>query len=166
MTRECLPSRPEVSYPPPMRTTLAALAFGVVVLLGSAAQAQVSPGQPQLFTIEGIVAPDQATANKVGYDPISIGFQGGGTQVWLGVVAARSLDGDSFQGKEMIESLLPKSPNLLVDGPKELVSQLQSAPNGSRLVVQGMLVPASRIWMISSVKTLPAGAKPPVGMGN
>jgi len=149
-----------------MRTAIAALALGIVVLLGSAAQAQFSPGQPQLFTIEGIVAPDQATAQKVGYDGLSIGFQGGGAQKWLGVVAARSLDGDSFQGKELVETLLPKSPNLLVDGPKDVVAKLQNAANGSRVVVQGMLIPATRNWMIDSVKTLPAGAPAPPGMGN
>ena len=149
-----------------MRTAIAALALGVVVLWGTTAQAQWSPGQPQLFTIEGIVAPDQATANKVGYDPLSIGFQGSDKQVWLGVLGARSLDGDSFQGREVVESLMPKSPNLLADGPKDLVAQLQGAPNGTRVVVQGMLIPASRNYMISSVKTLPAKAPAPAGLGN
>jgi hypothetical protein len=147
-----------------MRTAIAALTLGVVVLLGASVQAQVSPGQPQLFTIEGIVAPDQPTANKIGYDPLEIGFLNGNATKWLGVVAARSLDGDSFQGKEMIESLLPKSPNVLVDGPKDLVAQLQNAPNGARIVVEGMLIPTSRNWMISMVKTLPPGAKAPAGM--
>ena len=150
-----------------MRTAIAALALGVVVLWGTtAAQAQWSPGQPQLFTIEGIVAPDQATANKVGYDPLSIGFQGSDKQVWLGVLGARSLDGDSFQGREVVETLMPQSPNLLADGPKDLVAQLQGAPNGTRVVVQGMLIPATRNYMISSVKTLPAKAPAPAGLGN
>lgn len=149
-----------------MRTAIAAVALGMGILLGATAQAQWSPGQPQLFTIEGIVAPDQATADKVGYDPISIGFQDGGAQKWLGVVAARSLDGDSFQGREVVESLMPKKPNLLVSGPKDVVATLKDAPNGARIVVRGMLVPASRNWMIDSVKTLPASAPPPAGMGD
>ena len=151
-----------------MRSAISTVILSAVVLLGSNVRAQVSPGQPQLFTIEGILAPDQPTANKIGYDPLSIGFQGSnaGTTRWLGVVAARSLDGDSFQGKEMVETLLPKSPNVLVDGPKEIVSKLLAAPNGSKLVMQGMLIPESRIWMLSSVKLLSANAPAPPGMGN
>ena len=151
-----------------MRSAISAVVVSAVVLLGSSAKAQFSAGQPQLFTIEGILAPDQPTANKVGYDPLSIGFQGSnaGTTRWLGVVAARSLDGDSFQGKELVETLLPKSPNVLVDGPKDVVAKLLGAPNGSKIVMQGMLIPASRNWMLDSVKLLPASAPPPAGMGN
>jgi hypothetical protein len=141
-----------------LRSVVRSIASILVLGLVAPAHGQVSPGQPQLFTIEGIVAPDQATADKVGYDPVSIGFEGGSGLRWLGVVAARSLQGDSFQGKEMIETLLPNSPNLLVTGPSEVVSKLQKAPNGSRVVAQGMLIPATRNWMLEKVDILPAPA--------
>ena len=132
--------------------------IAAVLLLGLVATAhgQVSPGQPQLFTVEGILAPDQATADKVGYDPVSIGFEGGTGIRWLGVVAARSLQGDSFQGHEMVDSLLPNKPTFLAMGPPEIVSKLGKAPNGSRVVIQGTLTPLTRNWMLDKVDILPA----------
>ncbi|HWP65079.1 MAG TPA: hypothetical protein VNO26_04090 [Candidatus Limnocylindria bacterium] len=143
-----------------MRSAIAAVLLATVVLARGDAAAQVSAGQPQLLTIEGILAPDQAAADKVGYDPLSLGFKGGESRRWLGVVAARSLQGDAFRGKEMIEHLLPNQPNLLVSGDAELVAKLQNAPDGSRVVVQGILVPQSRNWMIDKVDVVPAPAKP------
>jgi len=138
--------------PSPLRSIAVATVLGLV----AAAHGQVSPGQPQLFTVAGILAPDQAAADKVGYDPVSIGFPGGGTIRWLGVVGAHSLQGDSFQGHEMIESLLPNKPTFLAAGPAEIVSKLEKAPSGSRVVVQGMLTPLTRNWVLDKVDVLPA----------
>ena len=131
-----------------------------MLCLPAVSRAQVSVGQPQLFTIEAILAPDRATADKVGYDPLSIGFQGGtpGDVRWIGVVAARSLQGDSFQGKQVVENLLAKTPNLLADGPAEIVSRLRAAPNGGRIVLQGILSPPTRIYMLDKVDVLAAPA--------
>jgi hypothetical protein len=159
MTRRRLPSAAEVSYRRPMRSAIRSIAL-LMLCLPAVSRAQVSVGQPQLFTIEAILAPDQATADKVGYDPLSIGFQGGsaGDVRWIGVVAARSLQGDSFQGKTVVEGLLPKTPNLLVDGPAEIVSKLRAAQNGSRVVLQGILSPPTRIYMLDKVDVLAAPA--------
>jgi hypothetical protein len=139
-----------------MSSVTRSIAAAVVLGLVATAHGQISPGQPQLFTVEGILAPDQATADKVGYDPVSIGFEGGGTTRWLGVVGARSLQGDSFQGHEMIDSLLPNKPTFLVTGPSEVVSKLGKAPDGSRIVAQGMLTPLTRNWVLDKVDILPA----------
>ena len=141
-----------------MPSATRSIAAAVLLGLVATAHGQVSPGQPQLFTVEGILAPDQATADRVGYDPVSIGFEGGTGLRWMGVVAARSLQGDSFQGKEMIDSLLPNKPTFLVMGPSEIVSRLGKAPDGSRVVLQGMLTPLSRNWMLDKVDVLPAPA--------
>jgi hypothetical protein len=141
-----------------MPSVARSIAAAVVLGLVGTAHGQVSPGQPQLFTVEGILAPDQATADKVGYDPVSIGFEGGRTTRWLGVVGARSLQGDSFQGHEMIDSLLPNKPTFLVSGPSEIVSKLGKAPDGSRIVVHGMLTPLTRNWVLDKVDVLPPPA--------
>ena len=141
-----------------MRSVLRSIAFLTALGLTAVAHGQVSPGQPQLFTVEGILAPDQTSADKAGYDPVSIGFEGGTGVRWLGVVAARSLQGDSFQGHEMVDSLLPNKPTFLVTGPDEIVSRLGKAPNGSRVIVQGILTPMTRNWMLDKVEVLPGPA--------
>lgn len=146
-----------MSYRHPMRSVMW---IGVVAALGivPVARAQMSVGQPQLFTIEAIAAPDQAAAAKVGYDPLSVGFADGprGEVRWIGVVAARSLDGDAFQGKQVVENLLPNSPNLLVAGPAPLVAKLRAVPNGSRVVLQGILNPPTRNYLLDKVEILKA----------
>jgi hypothetical protein len=143
-----------------MRSAIGSIGLTVLLCLPAVARGQVSAGQPQLFTIEAILAPDQAAADKVGYDPLSIGFSGGaaGDVRWIGVVAARSLQGDSFQGRQVVESLLPKSPNLLASGPAEILSKLRAAPNGSRVVLQGILSPSTRNYMLDKVDVLAAPA--------
>jgi hypothetical protein len=141
-----------------MRSAIRSLGLVVMLCLPVVARGQMSVGQPQLFTIEAILAPDQATADKVGYDPLSIGFQGASDAGvrWIGVVAARSLDGDSFQGKQVVENLLGNSPNLLVDSSAEIISKLRAAKNGSRIVLQGILSPPTRIYMLDKVEVLAA----------
>jgi hypothetical protein len=140
-----------------MHSALRSLVLLIALAVPAVARAQAGMedlSKPQLFTIEGVLAPDQAAADKVGYDPLSIGFQGGGgaAQRWIGVVGARALGGDSFRGKQVIEALLPKSPNLLVAGPAEIVSKLQTAPNGSRVLIQGILEPPTRNYMLDKVE--------------
>ena len=77
---------------------------------------------------------------------------------WIGVVSARSLQGDSYRGKLVIENLLPKDPNLLVSGPSEIVTKLQKAPNGSPVTLQGILNPPTRNYMLDKVEVGPAPA--------
>jgi hypothetical protein len=144
-----------------VRSAIGSIGLAVLLCLPAVARGQVSAGQPQLFTIEAVLAPDQAAADKVGYDPLSIGFAdgaAGGDVRWIGVVAARSLQGDSFQGRQVVESLLPRKPSLLASGPPEILSKLRAAPSGSRVVLQGILSPSTRNYMLSKVDVLAAPA--------
>jgi hypothetical protein len=58
----------------------------------------------------------------------------------------------------VVENLLPKTPNLLVSGPAEIVSKLRAATNGSRIVLQGILNPPTRNYMLDKVDVLAAPA--------
>ena len=138
--------------------SLVVLGLAGVAALAWAQAGEEDVSKPQLFTIEAVVTADQATAEKVGYDSLSVAFPGGGKRRWLGVVGARSLGGDAFQGKETVEGLQLKDPNLLASGPSELVAKLQDAPDGSRVVVQGILEPPTRNYMLGKVDVVGTSA--------
>ncbi|MGH7894795.1 MAG: hypothetical protein ACREQL_09010 [Candidatus Binatia bacterium] len=146
-----------------MLRAIAIGSIGLVVALcrPGVAPGQVSAGQPQVFTIEAILAPDMATADKVGYDPLSAGFVGGKSDEvrWLGILSARSINGDSFQGRQIVESLQGNQPNLLVSGKDDLLSKFRGAAMGSQVVLQGMLIPQSRNYMLDKVDVRPPAAK-------
>jgi hypothetical protein len=122
--------------------------------------AQPVPVATEPYTLEGIVAKDQAGAREAGWIPISVGYVGDDkTPVrWIGVTAFRTWNDDPFVGREDLRRILPSQPTLLVTGPPELVKQLKEAPDGGRLVARGMLNKGSRNFMLSGVKVAPAGA--------
>jgi hypothetical protein len=136
-----------------MRTRLASLAIATLVGAGLAA-AQPRDVQTQIFRIEGTLAASQDEAQKAGFAALSVGFlqpKNAPTR-WLGVVSARSREGDAFLGRQTVEQLAPYSPNLLVSGPSELIAKLRELPAGTRVAVTGMLDPHSRNYLVSSLQ--------------
>jgi hypothetical protein len=138
-----------------MRKTLGLMGLAAVlcapVLAG--AQAEDLGETDHVLTIEGRIAADQAAARKIGYDDVSIGFtkQSPDKMVWIGIVRAESWDGDAMRGKEMLDNLAGFTPTMLAAGNAAGVAKLQSAPVGSRVVVQGILDQGSRLYALGLV---------------
>lgn len=109
-----------------------------------------------LVSIKGTFAPDEKTADDVGWGGISLGFTGNnvGTTRWLGVVHATAFGGDSFDAKTAVFQA-HNTPSLTVVGPPELVKQLLAIPNGSRVQLEGAVELGSRNFMLDLVRALP-----------
>lgn len=134
-----------------IRAGLLVLAAAITLPLRSAAQTITDTTQP--YTLEGIVAKDQAAAREAGWFPISVGAVGSQSPArWIGLTSFLTWSDDPFVGRQMIRRLMPDTPTLLVTGPPDLVKQFMDAPAGTRLVARGMLVPESRNFMLSAVK--------------
>jgi hypothetical protein len=112
------------------------------------------------YTLEGVVAKNQAAAQDVGWFGISVGFLGDDKtpERWIGVTSFLNWNGDPFLGREELRRLMPGDPTLLLSGPPNMVNKLKTAPPGSQLVVRGILNQESRNFMVSGVKVT-AGAK-------
>lgn len=105
-----------------------------------------------LFTLEGIVAPNRTVARETGWFGISVGVVGDRAPArWVGLTSFVDWRQDPFVGRETIRRLLPADPTLLLTGPPDLVSRFQAAPPGARLSARGMLDFGSRIFMVSAV---------------
>jgi hypothetical protein len=124
-------------------------------------RAQPAPGGTLPYTLEGVVAKNQANAQEAGWFGISVGFIGDDKtpERWIGVTSFLDWNGDPFLGRQTLRALMPSDPTLLVDGPPALLNQLKSAPAGSKVTVRGMLNAASRNFMVSGLKVTPAGGK-------
>ena len=112
------------------------------------------------YTLEGIVAKDQANAQDIGWFGISVGIVGDekAPERWIGLTAFKTWDDDPFVGRQVIRNLMPSDPTMLFTGPSSLVKQFTSAPAGSRIVARGMLNTQSRNFMLSGIKvTQPKG---------
>lgn len=146
-----------------MRTCARLLLVATLVVLPTRLLAQNFEMATEPYTLEGIVAKDQASAQAEGWFPISVGIVGeAGTKRWIGLTAFKTWNDDPFEGRQVIRNLMPADPTMLFVGPAPLMKQFTSAPVGSRLVARGMLNTASRNFMLSGVKVTPPGG----GAGN
>ena len=92
-------------------------------------------------------------AAESGFTAISLGFLGSAAVRWLGVTDARTVGADQFVlGKDVLAAVAPFTPNLLVAGPPELVGRLRTAPPGTRVVVEGLVSRASRMYYLRRVE--------------
>jgi hypothetical protein len=144
-----------------MTHAMRSLAMALVLLAGTAHADRLFDGGPQVMQIEGTVAADEDAAGKIGFDAVSFGLDGGKTMRWVGVVTARTRDGDAFMGQNIIQRLDPYKPMLLVSGPQTIVGVLRDMPVGERIMVEGMLEPETRNYLLSNVKILPQPEKKP-----
>lgn len=144
------------------RTFARALALALLCVTGSA-WAQTFTGGTKPYVLQGKIAADQAGAQQSGWFGISVGTVGQpDTPVrWIGVSAFNTWDDDPFVGRQVLRTLMPNQPTLLVTGPGDMLSKLQNAPVGNKVVLRGMLVPESRNFMLSAVQILPPTATMP-----
>jgi hypothetical protein len=143
-----------------MAIRAASLLLAIAALWPRAAAAQPIPLGTEIYTLEGIVAKDQADGREVGWFAISVGVVGDAAPArWIGLTAFLDWRQDPFAGRETIRRLLPADPTLLVAGPRDLVTRLQTAPPGSRLAARGMLNFGSRIYMLSAVTVVTPDGK-------
>jgi len=146
-----------------MHSGTRALILVAILGLPIALRAQTFTGGTKPYVLQGKVAKDLSTAQQTGWFPVSIGVvDHPDTPVrWVGVSSFMPWDEDPFEGREVMRRLLPDQPTLLVSGPPALLTQLQNAPVGNKVVLRGMLVPESRNFMLSGVQVLPASTKMP-----
>lgn len=126
----------------------------VSLLLPAVAGAQDWQSGSTMYMLKGTLVADQANAEKIGYDAFQITFVGQPTAKnrWIGIVSANTWEGDSFTAKEVLDNIIP--PVLVVDGKAPLLKQLSDAPVGSRVALEGMLVPSSGNYVLASVRIL------------
>jgi hypothetical protein len=138
------------------------LGLVTVLCLPVSVQAQMELGdQNQLLSISGRVTADQKTAAQFGYSAVSIGFTGASPDklVWVGVVKAQSWNGDVFAGREMLAMVQGHTPAMLATGKAALLTKLQQAPVGSRVVVEGIFDQGARSFLLGMVEITPAASK-------
>lgn len=143
-----------------MTTALRLVLLAVALALPATSGAQLQMGeQHRLLSITGQVAADQKTAEQIGYDSVSVTFakEPAAKVLWIGVVVATTWNGDAFLGKQTLDQIQGYTPNLLAQGKPALLSQLQQAPVGSRVVVQGILDTEARTFLLGMVQVTPAG---------
>jgi hypothetical protein len=124
-------------------------------------RAQPAPGGTLPYTLEGVMAKNQAAAQEAGWFGISAGFIGDDKtpERWIGVTSFLDWNGDPFLGRSVLRALMPSDPTLLFDGPAPMMKQLKTAPPGSKVLIRGMLNGPSRNFMVSGLKVTPAGGK-------
>ena len=140
-----------------MRTMLLTI---VVALMTTAATASDLPsgrfGPPLILRLKGVVEwKPEAASHTDGFAVASIGFLGDGAAAhrWLGVNDARTLgDNGPLEGKDVLESVVPFEPNLLVTGPANVVAKLRDAPPGTAIEIEGLVERDSRIYYLRSVE--------------
>src|SRR5262249_31391922 len=122
-----------------------ALILVAILGLPIALWAQTFTGGTKPYVLQGKVAKDLSTAQQTGWFPVSIGVADHpDTPVrWVGVSSFMPWDEDPFEGREVMRRLLPDQATLLVSGPPALLTQLQDAPVGNKVVLRRMLVPES-----------------------
>jgi hypothetical protein len=140
-----------------MRTSARLLLAAALVALPVTLLGQPFDMGTEPYTLEGIVAKDQANAQAIGWFALSIGIVGSDADPdrWIGATAFKTWNDDPFVGRQVLRNLMPADPNMLFAGPSSLVKQFTSAPVGSRVVIRGMLNKASRNFMLTGVKVLP-----------
>jgi hypothetical protein len=140
-----------------MRTPARLLLAAALVALPVTLLAQDFDVGTEPYTLEGIVAKDQANAQAIGWFAVSVGIVGSeqDPERWIGATAFKTWNDDPFVGRQVLRQLMPADPNMLFAGPPGLIKQFTSAPPGSRVVIRGMLNKASRNFMLSGVKVSP-----------
>jgi len=131
-----------------------AITFGIFLATASASLAREPPsvdvGPPLLLRLEGSFAPDREGATAGGADAVSMKV--GDRQRWFSAVTARTVGGDhALSGRAVLNLLAPLQPNLIVVGTDELRRRLEDAPDGTSVVVEGLVNRGSRMFLLREV---------------
>ena len=140
-----------------MTKTFGLLGLAIALFLPRAVAAQGS--EPQMLSITGRVAADQQAAAQFGLSGVSIGFTGASPDklVWVGVVKAESWNDDVFAGRDMLAAVQGFTPALIATGKPALLTKIQQAPVGSRIVIEGIFDKGERSYVPGMVEVSPPG---------
>jgi hypothetical protein len=145
-----------------MRGLLLALPLvALVVVAGARAGTAPVPGgpfpnlgPPLLLRLEGVLQPTREAARAAGFDIASFDLAGEarGPRRYLGVTLARTVGGDHpLDGKDVLALVAPFDPSFLIVGPDRLVARLRDTPPGTRILIEGLVAPGSRTFLLRRV---------------
>jgi hypothetical protein len=140
-----------------MRRLATALALVVTTASLVAAQAQIplpNVRAPLILRLDGTLARDKATARAQGFTAVTLGFLDGGPADvrFLAADDARTIGGDHpLLGKDVLNAVQPFDPNFLLAGPQPIVDQVRTLPGGTRIRLEGLVDPGSRVYYLRSV---------------
>jgi hypothetical protein len=116
------------------------------------------PSPPILLRLEGTIEPTPEAAAGKGFTVVSLGFPGRATDERRSLAAekARTVGADTgLDGKDVLDMVAPRWPNLLVTGPRTLVDPLLDAAPGTRVRTEGVVTRGSGTYYLRSVKVGP-----------
>jgi hypothetical protein len=130
------------------------LVLGVMLVLPGGVRAQGWATGAVMLEVQGEVTASEAKANEVGYDAFALVFTktSDAPKRWLAIVQATTWGGDSFQGKELMDNIVPQ--RLVIVGQNQFAQQLMAVPPGSRVHLEGMLAPGVGEFMLGAVRIL------------
>lgn len=141
------------------------LRFGLALalVLASPAGPHASVGVPPIrvrqliLHLEGTMAPDRATAAKLGFQAVSFGVKGQDPvlRLWLGVDKAYPLGDYPVLGKDILENVRMYDPNFFVVGSRELVRRFLDLQPGSRVVLEALVDRGLRTFLLRHVDVAP-----------
>jgi hypothetical protein len=111
-------------------------------------------GPLPLLRLEGVMQASATPRAEAAFTVASLGFLGdhADTRRWLGVTRARTVGGDQpLDGKDVLQSLSPFDPNLLVTGQPAMVGQLRDVPPGTKVEVEGLFDRGGRTFYLRRV---------------
>jgi hypothetical protein len=140
-------------------------AIAAAVLVGALARNVVAtdmplpvPTPPILLRLDGVIYAGADVARGQGFTVVSLGFTGPAVEArrWLAAEDARTVGPDTaLDGKDVLASVAPFDPDLLVTGPRSLVDSLLAAAPGTKVRTEGLVSRGSRTYYLRSLKVGP-----------
>jgi len=123
------------------------------------ASAQTWEADSQVFIIQGIIVDSERAAGELGYDQFSLSYTGDPKAKvrWLAIVGADTWNGDSFDAKNALDNIVP--PNLILAGKPDVLKVVETAPDNTKLRLEGMLLQGSGNYLLQSAQIVPPKAK-------
>jgi hypothetical protein len=126
------------------------LSFGLAAVAAAGNLPLPSTTPPILLRLSGQFVDGREAARKRGLEGVTLGF--GSSTRWLGVLTARTFGGDrAVNGRDVLAAVRPLQPNLLVVGPPDLRAQLEQAPAGVPVEMEGAVATGPRTFLLRNV---------------
>jgi hypothetical protein len=129
-----------------MRTVALAIALAVTLVAGPA-EARFGGTRPLLLRLEGNVGPTSTGPRQIA----ELTLRRGERRLVFHVVEIWVLSGGRV-GIDVLHEVEPYTPNMSVEGPRELLDRLEQAPPPLQLEVTGYFRSSQRMLMLSSVE--------------